>query len=74
VRNQIQLTTQLVVKPKSKSDLAREYMVERGTIARWCKALGIVTRSLLTVRQVAQIYEEMGAPGRYEQQMTLNFE
>lgn len=74
VRNQILLTTQLVVRPKTKSELANEYEVSRNTIARWCKDLGIETRKLLSIRQVAKIYEELGAPGRYEQQMTLVFE
>lgn len=75
MQNTISLTTRLVVKPKSKSEMAGEYGVNRKTIFAWCTRIGINTCGrLLTVKQVAQIYEELGAPGSYQQQMTLTFQ
>lgn len=74
MQQSLTLTSRVRLVPKSKSELAAEYEVHRNTVAGWCRELGIKTRKLLTIREVAKIYEERGAPGNYEQQMTLNFQ
>ena len=71
----MQLTTRLHLRPKTKSELAAEYQLNRATIRRRCAELGIgLSGKLLSILEVAKYYETQGAPGIYEQQTTLNFE
>ncbi|MCA8830488.1 hypothetical protein [Hymenobacter pini] len=69
-----QLTSQTTmgVRPKSKKELAQEYDIHTGTIARWCQKLGIHTHGRLTVHQVLAFYQHYGLPGQYEMKIQLS--
>jgi len=54
----------IILKPKTKQEMAQDYECSPDTIRRMCQDIGIFTRKRLTTREIEEFYHYYGEPLR----------